>query len=196
MQKIVPADAVLIPEQAECVFQGEIFAVYQWQQELFDGSHDTFEMLKRPDTTSVFCVVDGRLIVLVEEQPNSGKRRSFPGGRVDETDTDIIAAAQREVLEETGYSFKNWRLVKVRQPIKKMEWFVHYVLAWDVTGQQDVHHDPGEKITVELLEFDEVKRLAAQRVGFLHEASELFENIDSLEGLEDLPEFSGRVLDR
>jgi ADP-ribose pyrophosphatase len=196
MNKVVPTDAVLIPEQATCVFKGQIFAVYQWQQELFDGSYDTFEMLKRPDTTSVICVVDDKLIVLDEEQPASGKRRSFPGGRVDETDADIIAAAQREVLEETGYTFKHWRLVKVWQPIKKMEWFVHYVLAWDVTGQQDVHHDPGEKISVELLEFDEVKRLAAQRVGFLHEASELFEGVDSLDNLRALPEFDGRMVNR
>lgn len=196
MNKVVPTDAVLIPEQATCVFEGQIFAVYQWQQELFDGSYDTFEMLKRPDTTSVICVVDDKLIVLDEEQPASGKRRSFPGGRVDETDADIIAAAQREVLEETGYTFKHWRLVKVWQPIKKMEWFVHYVLAWDVTGQQDVHHDPGEKISVELLEFDEVKRLAAQRVGFLHEASELFEGVDSLDNLRALPEFDGRMVNR
>jgi ADP-ribose pyrophosphatase len=185
----------MIPEHAECVFTGEIFAVYQWQQQLFDGSYDTFEMLRRPDTTSVMGVVDGQLIVLDEEQPNSGKRRSFPGGRVDQTDADIIAAAQREVLEETGYTFAHWRLVHVWQPIKKMEWFVYYVLAWDVTGQQSTHHDPGEKITVELLDFAEVKRLAEQRVGFLHEVAELFEGVASTEDLLGLAEFSGKTVD-
>ncbi len=195
MKRLVPNDAVMIPEHAECVFTGEIFAVYQWQQQLFDGSYDTFEMLRRPDTTSVMGVVDGQLIVLDEEQPNSGKRRSFPGGRVDQTDADIIAAAQREVLEETGYTFAHWRLVHVWQPIKKMEWFVYYVLAWDVTGQQSTHHDPGEKITVELLDFAEVKRLAEQRVGFLHEVAELFEGVASTEDLLGLAEFSGKTVD-
>ena len=170
--------------------------MFQWQQELFDGSYDTFEMLKRPDTTSVICVVDGKIIVLDEEQPNSGKRRSFPGGRVDETDTDIIAAAQREVLEETGYTFKNWRLVKVRQPIKKMEWFVHYVVAWDVANQQETHHEPGEKITVELLEFDEAKQLTAQKVGFLGEVAELFEDNDSCEDLLLVSSLTGREIER
>ncbi|QQS19696.1 NUDIX hydrolase [Candidatus Saccharibacteria bacterium] len=194
MVKVVPSDAVLIPEQAKCVFRGEIFDVYQWQQVLFDGSYATFEMLRRPDTASVMCIVDGKVIVLDEEQPNSGKRRSFPGGRVESSDADIIAAAQREVLEETGYLFNSWRLVKVWQPIKKMEWFVHLVVAWDVSGQQEVHHDPGENIVAELLEFSEVKLLAANKVGFIGESADLLETVGSLEELTNLPTFSGKDL--
>ncbi|QQS18483.1 NUDIX hydrolase [Candidatus Saccharibacteria bacterium] len=166
MQKIVPADAVLIPEHATCVFRGEIFDVYQWPQILFDGSTETFEMLRRPDTTSVICLVEGKIIVLDEEQPNSGKRRSFPGGRVDETDTDIIAAAQREVQEETGFTFQNWRLVKVWQPVKKMEWFVYLVLAWEPLIKGETAHEPGENITVEYLDLAELKQLANKKSGF------------------------------
>jgi ADP-ribose pyrophosphatase len=196
MQKIVPADAVLIPEQATCAFQGEIFSVYQWPQTLFDGSVATFEMLKRPDTTSVMCLVDDKIIVLDEEQPNSGKRRSFPGGRVDEEDEDIIAAAKREVLEETGYTFKNWRIVKVWQPVKKLEWFVHLCVAWEPMGQQATAHEAGEKISVELLPFDEVKKLAAQGVGFLGESTELLNVVDTVEGLTKLPEFQGMTICR
>ncbi|PID30951.1 hypothetical protein CSA80_00545 [Candidatus Saccharibacteria bacterium] len=196
MKKVIPNDAVLIPERADRVFTGEIFSVYQWQQELFDGSRDTFEMLKRPDTTNVICVVSGKIIVLDEEQPNRGKYRTFPGGRVDGSDENIIASAQREVLEETGYTFQNWRLVKVSQPLAKTEWFVHYILAWDVADQREVKHDPGEKITVELLEFAEVKQLVEQREGFFSEVAELFEGLKSVDELHDLAEFAGQVVDR
>lgn len=196
MKKLVPNDAVLIPDEATRVFQGEIFGVYQWQQQLYDGSFATFEMLERPDTTSVICIVDDQILVLDEEQPNSGKRRNFPGGRVDPEDSDVIAAAQREVLEETGYRFKNWRLVKVLQPIKKMEWFVHYVLAWDVEGQQGTAHEPGERITVEKLDFAAVKQLRDQRFGFLGEAAPLIVNRTKVSDLLDLPEFAGRTCDR
>ncbi len=196
MNKVVPTDAVLIPEQATCVFEGQIFAVYQWQQELFDGSYDTFEMLKRPDTTSVICVVDDKLIVLDEEQPASGKRRSFPGGRVDETDADIIAAAQREVLEETGYTFKHWRLVKVWQPIKKMEWFIYLVLAWGEASQGETTHDPGEKITVEYVDLAELKRLASGKVGYLGESTDLLAGVENLSDLIATPEFQGKTITR
>lgn len=196
MKKTVPVDAVLIPEQATCAFRGEIFSVYQWPQTLFDGSVATFEMLKRPDTTSVMCLVDDHIIVLDEEQPNSGKRRSFPGGRVDEEDEDIIAAAKREVLEETGYTFQSWRIVKVWQPVKKLEWFVHLVIAWEPMGQQATAHEAGEKISIELLPFDEVKKLAAQGVGFLGESAELLDAVDTVEGLTKLPEFQGMTICR
>ena len=105
MQKIVPDDSVLIPPEASRVFEGQIFDTYQWSQTMFDGSSHTFEMLKRPDTVTVMCVVDEKVLVIDEEQPHVGTRRSFPGGRVDDTDASVEAAAKREVLEETGYSF-------------------------------------------------------------------------------------------
>ena len=57
MRKFVPATAKLIPEEAKKVFQGEIFAVYQWPQEMFDGSFATFEMLRRADTVKILAVV-------------------------------------------------------------------------------------------------------------------------------------------
>lgn len=48
-KRTLPDNAIMIPEQAGCVFHGEIFDVYQWQQEMFDGSYERFEMLRRPD---------------------------------------------------------------------------------------------------------------------------------------------------
>lgn len=35
-----------LPPQAKKVFTGQIFDVYQWEQEMYDGSFETFEMLK------------------------------------------------------------------------------------------------------------------------------------------------------
>lgn len=196
MKKIVPRDAVLIPDKATRVFSGRIFDVYQWEQELYDGSTDTFEMLKRPDTTSVICLVDDHVMVLDEEQPGRGKRRNFPGGRVDPEDTDIISAAAREVLEETGYRFKNWRLIKVWQPIAKMEWFIHLVLAWDVSGTEDTKHEAGERILVEHLTLEELQKLVATHVGFLGESEDVVSGITSLEQLLETPAFLGREVDR
>jgi len=196
MKKLVPADAVLLPDNAARVFKGEIFDVYQWPQPLFDGSQATFEMLKRPDTVSVICVTGDTVLVLDDEQPHGGSRVSFPGGRVDETDSSIEAAAQREVLEETGYSFQNWRLIKAWQPHTKMEWFIYILLAWDVADRQVPHHDAGEKITVHEVSFDELKNLVINKSGYLGESTDIFEPLHSLSELLELPAFSGQTVDR
>lgn len=201
MKKVIPKDSVLVPDGAELAFKGMIFDVYQWPQKLFDGSEHRFEMLKRPDTVNVICVVDGRVLVLDDEQPHLGKRQNFPGGRIDDPeDTSVEAAARREVLEETGYSFKNWRLIKVTQPYRKIEWFVYLMLAWDVTGEQASIPDPGEKITVRHMGFDELKALVLKkgRAGesYLGESIDIFEPLNGLDDLLALPEFKGREVDR
>jgi 8-oxo-dGTP pyrophosphatase MutT (NUDIX family) len=196
MKKVIPADAVLIPDQAERAFQGMIFDTYQWPQKLFDGSEHRFEMLKRPDTVSVICVVEDKLLVIDDEQPHLGSRQSFPGGRIDDTDATVEAAAQREILEETGYSFKNWRLIKVSQPYRKMEWFVYLFVAWDVAEKREPVLDPGEKIDVSQLSFDDVKALVMQGKGYLGESVDIFEKAGGLDGLLALPEFQGQEVDR
>jgi ADP-ribose pyrophosphatase len=196
VKKLVPADAVLVPDNAERVFQGVIYDVYHWTQELFDGSEATFEMLKRPDTVSVICVVDDKILLLDDEQPHTGLRQSFPGGRVDDTDESILAAAQREVLEETGYAFSNWRILKVWQPHLKTEWFVYLLLANGVRDQQEPKHDAGEKITVREIGFDDVKELVLNKSRFLADSRAVFEPLHNLEQLLAVPAFSGKEVDR
>lgn len=196
MRKIIPKDAVLVPDSAKCVFNGIIYDVYQWDQPSFDDSTLAFEMIKRPDTVTAICVTDDGILVLDEEQPHRGSKATFPGGRVDDADESPLAAAKREVKEETGYEFAKWRLVSVYQPQLKLEWFVHIYLAWEVTSKSGAHQDPGEKIDVQVKSFDEVKNMAGRRVGYLGESRDLLENLDSISDLLQLPEFQGQEVDR
>ena len=196
MRKIIPTDAVLIPDGAERVFKGELFDTYQWQQQMYDGSPATFEMLKRDDAAGAICIVDGKIIVLNEEQPHSNPRVNFPAGHIDSEDETTLAAAQREVREETGYTFKNWRLVKVWQPYGKIEDFIYLYLAWEVESLVEPIEMPGERIQVNYLSFDEVKQKVFAREGYLGEDIDIFEKVLSIDELLQLPELEGKMVDR
>ena len=109
MRTIIPKDAKLIPEKAERVFKGQIFDVYQWQQEMFDGSYETFEMLKRPDTVKVIALKEEKIIICEEQQPNT--QVSLMYQRTDMTTIrNPIGAAKRELWKKTGMAFADWEI--------------------------------------------------------------------------------------
>jgi len=186
MRKFVPKNAKLIPPQANCVFRGEIFDVYQWPQELFDGATATFEMLKRDDTVKVIGIIDDKIVVTRQKQPGKDWFYDYPGGRNDHADEDELAAAKREMLEETGMEFANWKLVEVNQPYNKMDWLVYTFVATGFLGQKEQNLDGGELIEVKCLDFEELKRLSQDSERFLH--SKVLRQVNSVEELENLPE--------
>lgn len=157
--RTLPTGAHMIPEAAECVFTGQIFQVFQWPQRLYDGSVATFEMLRRSDTVAVFALdADNRLVTLDECQPGGVVRHgNVPVGRVEPTDASVLDGAKREMREETGMEFAHWRLLGVRQPEAKIEWFIHAFAACDLIGESQQQLDAGEQIEVGRSPFDQVK---------------------------------------
>ena len=196
MRKVIPSDAVLVPDRAKRVFKGVIYDVYHWPQILFDGSKITYEMLRRPDTIDVLCIVDDRIIVLDDTQPHQGTITTLPSGKVDLDDSSTLMAARREVVEETGYTFHNWKLVGVRQFHAKTEWFIYTYLAWKVAKLEKPKLDPGEKITVNLMPFDKVKEVAAKEKGYMGETRFILDQASDVESLLLLPEYKGQEVDR
>lgn len=149
-----------IPDHAKKVFDGVLFDVYQWEQEMFDGTTALFEKIKRPDTVVVFPVLDDGTILLTEqEQPGSQPFIGATGGRVDEGE-DILAAAKRELLEESGYEASEFILWDAQHPTSKIEWVVYTFIAKGLKKVADLHLDAGEKISLKTVSFDEFLELA------------------------------------
>lgn len=169
----LPKNAHMIPPEAELVFKGNLFDTYQWQQEMFDGSFQTFEMLRRPDTALVI-VVDGDQIILLDEQQPGGivQHDRLPGGRV-ELGEDPLVAAKREIVEELGETYEKWALLEVKQPAIKIEWFTYVYVAVNKTGQQETARDVGEKIEVKRVSFDEFKKTQENRNRFLKDINSI-----------------------
>lgn len=185
-RKFVPPNAKLLPPQAKRVFQGEIFDVYQWPQEMYDGSVATFEMLSRADTVEAIGIKDGKIVITKQIQPRQNWHYAYPGGRADPTDTDELATVKREMLEESGMTFRNWKLIKVHQPQPKIDWLVYLFIAWDLIGQTDQKLDAGEKIEVLEISFEELKEYANKpNAKYLNPS--FFEKINSIDELLELP---------
>lgn len=188
MRTIIPKNSNLIPEGSKLVFKGQIFDVYQWEQEMFDGSKATFEMLKRPDTIKVIAIKDDKIVITDEQQPNDRAYYDIPGGRHDEEGETELEAAKRELLEETGMKFKNWKLIEVSQPHSKIDWLVYIFLATEFESQTDQKLDVGEKIEIKLLSLDEIKNLINNpRNRYL--PKDILDQINSFEELNNFPEY-------
>lgn len=144
-----------IPENAKLVFKGKIFDVYQWEQKMYDGSTAIFERLKRPDTVVVFPILpDGKIILVEQEQPDKDLFIGTAGGRVEEGE-DILEAAKRELLEETGYQADEYFLWFAEQPIGKIDWTVYNFIAKGAIKVAEQNLDAGEKIKLKPVSFDE-----------------------------------------
>ncbi len=152
-----------IPEHAKKVFSGKIFDVYQWEQELFDGTKAIFEKVKRADTVIVFPILpDGKIILTEQEQPGKEPFLGAAGGQVDQGE-EILAAAKRELLEETGYEADRFILWDAQQPTSKMEWAIYTFVAKGLRKVADLNLDAGEKITLKPVTFDELLALASDK---------------------------------
>jgi ADP-ribose pyrophosphatase YjhB (NUDIX family) len=144
-----------IPENAKLVFKGKIFDVYHWQQEMFDGSFETFEGIKRKPSVQIIAITpENKIILLKEEQPFVGKFISVPGGQVEDEETPQENAI-KELLEETGMKADELILWKEQQFNSKIEWTTYYYIAKGCKKVQDAEPENGEKIIPYEVSFDE-----------------------------------------
>lgn len=145
-----------IPDNAKKVFGGVLFEVYQWEQELFDGTTTVFEKVKRRDTVVVFPVLpDGKIILTEQEQPGKKLFIGATGGGVEEGE-DILSAAKRELLEESGYEAQEFILWHADHPASQIDNVVYTFIAKGIKKVSDLNLDAGERIKLFTVTLDEL----------------------------------------
>ncbi len=186
MRTYIPEDVRLVPQEAQKVFTGDIYDVYQWEQELYDGTSKTFEMLKRPDTVDVIGVTDDGVLINYEEQPSVGSYITFPGGRHDKPEESELAAAKREMKEETGYEFSNWKLISAVQLASKIDHLVYTFVATGGEKNSEPQLDSGERIETKHVPFKLLQQVVKQKE-FKAYSSNIVLELNTLEDLLTLP---------
>lgn len=148
-----------LPPQAKKVFTGQIFDVYHWEQEMYDGSFKTFERLKRTGTVDVIAVSGEKIFIALQSQPTEPNFYSLFGGRV-EKDEKYLDTAKRELVEESGMISDSWELYKTFQPFHKIDYDVSLFIAKNCKkiGKQKL--DAGEKIEIIECTFEEFIEIA------------------------------------
>ena len=151
-----------IPPNAKKVFKGEVFDVYQWKQKLFDGTYATFEKIKRADGVNVIPVTaEGKIILGRQAQPGEKPFIGVLGGAMDEGETPL-ETAKRELLEESGYKATKWTLWDAVQLYSKSEWAIYTFIARGCQKVQAQTLEPGERIKLLYVSFDEYLDIIAQ----------------------------------
>lgn len=143
-----------LPKNAKLVHKGIIFDVYQWEQELFDGSFATFERIIRPDTVSVIMVDGDHIIINREKQPASKERIDFIMGRIEPNEEPLVGAL-RELHEETGIKPNQFFEINSELLDGKILWWIHTFIGFGIKETSERHQDGGEHIENLRISFDE-----------------------------------------
>lgn len=152
-----PRSSQPVPEHAELVFSGKMFNVFQWEQEMFDGTTETFEKVVRHfDTVNIIPVTDtGKILIAEEQQPGTDAFISLLGGRLDSGE-DPFTGTKRELREEAGYEADELIVWNAYQPAgSKVEWAVYNFIAKGCRKVGEQILDPGERITIREVDFDD-----------------------------------------
>ena len=186
-----------IPSYAEKVFTGALHDVYQWRREMFDGSFQIFEGLRRRDAVVVIAITNGKKIVMnYESQPGSGSFFGLPSGESEQD--DLLGEAQRELEEETGYTSNQWKKLYTSDILNydMMEWNNHVYIAKHCNLNGRRSNDPGERIHTKLVSFEEfisLSQLPDFRNGEMKRR--IFTMLHTKDSEEELKTFRGAIFD-
>lgn len=123
-----------------------------------------YYVLEYPDWVNVIAITrDGQFVM--ERQYRHGVGRTsleLPCGVMEQGETPL-EAAQRELLEETGFGGGEWRkLMEVCPNPSAMSNTTHCFVAVGVERMADPHLDATEELSVIFRSREEVKRMLAQ----------------------------------
>lgn len=118
-----------------------------------DGRKSDFFVIESPDWVNVIPVTTGGDIVLIEQFRHGTEdvHLELPGGLIDPGETQE-KAAERELLEETGYSSDNWVLMGPSRPNPAIQNnTIYHFLALDCEKKAKTAFDANESIVTKLV---------------------------------------------
>lgn len=139
------------------IFNGKMIALQVDTVRLPDGRTATREIVRHPGAVAVLALVEGGSRMLVVEQyrkPLEKAQVEIPAGKL-EAGEDPLAAAARELEEETGYRAKSLQLLHTFSTSPGFaDEIIHLYIA-DQFEEGTVRLDEEEFLTCEAISLDE-----------------------------------------
>jgi len=106
-----------LPLTSAKVYEGRLLHVHRDEVQLPDGKTSVREYIRHPGAVVVLPLTDSGELIL-ERQHRYPLGRDFievPAGKIDPGE-ETLACARRELLEETGYTARDWQYVTTVYP--------------------------------------------------------------------------------
>ena len=118
---------------SEAILKGNFLQVHRDTVRLPDGAHATREYVIHPGAVMIVAQLDDGRLVLERQyrHPVQAVMLEFPAGKLDPGEASL-ACAQRELLEETGYTARQWARAGVLHPV--ISYSTEFIDIWFARG--------------------------------------------------------------
>ncbi|MDB5930933.1 MAG: hydrolase [Polaromonas sp.] len=115
------------------ILQGNFLQIFRDTVSLPDGKPATREYVVHPGAVMIMALLDDGRVVLERQYryPVKAVMIEFPAGKLDKGEAPL-ACAQRELLEETGYTAREWARAGVLHPV--ISYSTEFIDIWFARG--------------------------------------------------------------